>query len=215
MKNIKKAASILFGLSICLTGCGIQDEEANNKELNNAKPLGYYSNEHHEDTNGGNARVLDGEDNDGPLTEMMDHTFGEEGQQRDQVVRNVNNDRSKNQDNNRINQDINYDIDLSQKIDAAAAKVENVQDVNTFVYGDQVLIALQVNNRKNMDRTERRTKEEINPYINNKNVSIVTDQGIFSGIEEINKKIREGQPEKTISTNIEDMLEKVETDVNK
>lgn len=58
----------------------------NYKGYNDSRGLrvGYYSNENHHN---GNARILD--DNDGPLTEIMDHTFGNE----------VGNDRSR---NNRI-----------------------------------------------------------------------------------------------------------------
>ncbi|MFT8323309.1 MAG: YhcN/YlaJ family sporulation lipoprotein [Bacillus sp. (in: firmicutes)] len=218
MKKIKQT-SFLLGLSICLTGCGIQDEEANNKKLNAAQPLGYYSNEHHEDNNNGvNARILDGEDNDGPVTEIMDHTFGEEGEQRDSIVRNINNNRTRNQDNwqnNQVEKENSYDAALANKIDAAAGKVANVQEVQSVVYGNRVLVAIQVKNSENIETTKNKTQREINSYTDNKDVSIVTDKGIFSGIEDINKKIRDGQPERTISESIENMFKTVDREVSR
>lgn len=67
-------------LSLGLAGCGTNDESAVQDRYNDStKPVGYYSNENHRN-GGGNARMLDGADNDGPVTEMMDHTFGSEGQ---------------------------------------------------------------------------------------------------------------------------------------
>lgn len=57
-----------------LVGCGNDNEAAvQNRNNDSAQPMGYYSNENHN----GNARVLN--DNDGPITEMMDHSFGNEG----------------------------------------------------------------------------------------------------------------------------------------
>ncbi|WP_445490160.1 YhcN/YlaJ family sporulation lipoprotein [Niallia sp. 03133] len=216
MDKLKKAAPFFLGLVICLTGCGIQDEEANNKKLNTAKPLGYYSNEHHEDNKGGNARVLDGEDNDGPITEIMDHTYGEEGNQRDYQARNINNVNNNNDtinwnegaENDRNDNNINdvYDTDLAGQIENAAEKVNNVQDVRTAVYGDRVIVAIQVKDNKNKDDAKQKTNEVIKPLINNKNVDVVTDKGIFSGIEDINKKIRDGQPEKTISNSFDNLF---------
>jgi spore cortex protein len=60
-------------MALGLTGCGNNDEATiNDNDRNHAQPMGYYSNENHK----GNAEIL--EDNDGPVTEMMDHTLGTE-----------------------------------------------------------------------------------------------------------------------------------------
>ncbi|PKG24418.1 YhcN/YlaJ family sporulation lipoprotein [Niallia nealsonii] len=207
----KITASLFLGLSICLTGCGISDEEANNKEVNNAKPMGYYSNEHHERNNGGNARILDNEDNDGPLVEMMDHTLGEEGQ----TVRNVNNHKLTRAElneeitNKEERTDAAYDNQLAKNIEKKSASVKNVKKAHSLVYGNNVVLAVQMYDKGEIDATKKRLEKKIKPYIDNKSISIVTDQGIFSGIEEINKKIREGKPNKTITNNIEDMFEQL------
>lgn len=213
--NKKRTAYLLLGLSVCLTGCGISDEEANNKEINNAKPMGYYSNEHHERNNGGNARILDNEDNDGPLVEMMDHTLGEEGQTDISTVQNVNNHRQKrasiNEEmTNRGNRmDVAYDNQLAKNIDQKSASVKNIKDAHSLVYGNNVVLAVQMYDQSEIDATKKRLEKKIKPYVDNKSISIVTDQGIFSGIEDINKKIREGQSNKTITNDIEDIFEQL------
>ncbi|HLO11904.1 MAG TPA: YhcN/YlaJ family sporulation lipoprotein [Pseudoneobacillus sp.] len=61
------------GLAFSLTGCGSNDEAGvQNRNKNTAQPMGYYSNENHK----GNATIVN--DNDGPVTEMMDHSLGNE-----------------------------------------------------------------------------------------------------------------------------------------
>jgi spore cortex protein len=61
---------------IGLTGCAGNNKNAgvNDNNQNFARPIGYYSNENH--PNNGNGLMAD---NDGPLTELMDHTLGAEG----------------------------------------------------------------------------------------------------------------------------------------
>ncbi len=62
----------------------------------NRSPVGYYSNENHEN-NGGNAVLLDGADNDGPVTEIMDHSLGAERNTNQRFLR------VRNQNNNQVN----------------------------------------------------------------------------------------------------------------
>lgn len=62
-------------LAIGISGCsGNQRSGANEQYNDNARPMGYYSNENHKQNRTGFAN-----DNDGPLTEMMDHNLGAEG----------------------------------------------------------------------------------------------------------------------------------------
>ncbi|XJZ26352.1 YhcN/YlaJ family sporulation lipoprotein [Bacillota bacterium Lsc_1132] len=66
---------VLFAVGI-ITGCsGNQRSGANERYNDNARPIGYYSNENHPQNRSGFLN-----DNDGPITEMMDHSFGAEGQ---------------------------------------------------------------------------------------------------------------------------------------
>ena len=68
---IPLSAVMMIGLS----GCAANNNRAdvNDQNQNPARPIGYYSNENHQ--NKGNGLTTD---NDGPLTEMMDHTLGVE-----------------------------------------------------------------------------------------------------------------------------------------
>ena len=64
-------------LLVGLVGCGNGDQTAKDGRTNEPLSVGYYSNENHENK-GGNAVLLDGADNDGPVTEIMDHSLGTE-----------------------------------------------------------------------------------------------------------------------------------------
>jgi spore cortex protein len=68
---IPLSAVMMIGLS----GCAGNNNRAdvNDQNQNPARPMGYYSNENHPNNGNGLTR-----DNDGPLTEMMDHTLGAE-----------------------------------------------------------------------------------------------------------------------------------------
>jgi len=61
-------------IAVGLTGC-TNDEAGGKTQKNAAQPMGYYSNENHPDGSNGFLR-----DNDGPLPEVMDHSFGDEDQ---------------------------------------------------------------------------------------------------------------------------------------
>ncbi|GHH97160.1 YhcN/YlaJ family sporulation lipoprotein [Neobacillus kokaensis] len=54
-------------------GCANNNKGVNDANNNLARPMGYYSNENHPDNSNALYR-----DNDGPFTEMMDHTLGDE-----------------------------------------------------------------------------------------------------------------------------------------
>ncbi len=61
-------------ISLGLAGCGDDGENAMQEQNSkNTRPFGYYTNENHDDN--GNARFL--RDDDGPITEIMDNSFGE------------------------------------------------------------------------------------------------------------------------------------------
>ncbi|MCE4046901.1 YhcN/YlaJ family sporulation lipoprotein [Bacillus sp. Au-Bac7] len=205
MKWMKAAAPFTLSLML-LTGCANTDQDLNNSE--NDIPLGYYSNERHEKESTGNARVLGNQDNDGPLTEAMDHTFGLEGQQNRANASNINDQTSLG------NNEESYNTELADKINNAALKVKNVKDVRTVVYNDNVLVALEVNNRKTITTTKADVRKNIGSYIKGKETSIVTDKGIFLNIDSINKGIRKRLPEKTIDRNKRNIIKKADPTSN-
>jgi spore cortex protein len=72
-----------------LTGCGGNDETAvQDERTQETTPIGYYSNENHEG-NGGNP-LLGGADNDGPVTEIADHSLGMERETNKRFMRTEN-----------------------------------------------------------------------------------------------------------------------------
>ncbi|MFP5114385.1 YhcN/YlaJ family sporulation lipoprotein [Bacillaceae bacterium C204] len=70
---IPLSATLMIGLA----GCASNNDRAGVNENNNYSPtpVGYYSNENHPTSNNNLFR-----DNDGAITEMMDHTLGDEDQ---------------------------------------------------------------------------------------------------------------------------------------
>lgn len=217
MHKNKLVAPVLLTLTFGLTGCGVnEDQTADQNRLNNARPIGYYSNEQHEVNNGNRYTT----DNDGPITEIMDHTYGDEdnrngvdvqnvNNKKDINVRNVNN-RNANRDNanidDRDDDNVSYDTELAEKTSNAAAKIDNVKNARSIVYGDKVLVALEVENTKNIDKTKAKVKDKLNDSLNGRDISVVTDRGIFTSIEDINRSIKNGQPQQTIGKNIENIF---------
>ena len=205
MRKNKLVAPVLLTLTFSLTGCGVNnDQTADQNRLNNTRPIGYYSNERHDDNNGNRYTT----DNDGPVTEIMDHTYGNEGNRNGVNVRNVNNrnnNTTRNANADRTNR-TSYDTELADKVSKTAAKIENVKNARSLVYGDNVLVALEVENTKNIDQTKAKVKDKISSSLKDRDVNIVTDRGIFTDIDDINRSIRNGQPEQTITNNIENMF---------
>jgi spore cortex protein len=190
-------AIMVFGVSGC---AGNNHAGVNERYQNNARPIGYYSNENH--PNQTNALFTD---NDGPLTEMMDHTLGAErgssqNQTRMQLQTKSNppNTFRKSASNNRFNtNNINYSGGLNQRnsgfstdsntlgkisdqISSEAAKVKNVQDVRVVVNDSSVLISLQLMNKSQAKKTIQAVREAVQPYIDGRSVTVITDKRTLS-----------------------------------
>lgn len=208
MNKNKLVAPVLLTVTFGLAGCGVNDDQtADQNRLNNARPIGYYSNEQH-DVNNNNSFTTD---NDGPITEMMDHTFGDEDNKNGVGVQNVNNKNTTRENRNNDNQDnrVSYDTELAEKVSNAAAKMDNVKNARSIVYGENVLVALEVDDTKSVDQTKAKVKDKLNDSLNGKDISVVTDRGIFTSIEDINRSIKNGQPQQTINNNIENIFNRL------
>jgi spore cortex protein len=111
-------------------GCaGNNRSDVNERTNDNVRPIGYYSNENHQN----NTSDLFA-DNDGPMTELMDHTLGAEGQVTDSQKRRALQTRDENgnppnptkplsahdqflkKDNRFSTGDVNYHDQLNQNI---------------------------------------------------------------------------------------------------
>jgi len=246
---------IIGVLSIGLAGCGNDESAVQDRNTERAQPFGYYSNENHH--NGGNVQILD--DNDGPITEMMDHTLGTEGTndrrqildvkdengnpsnptlplaendrnfferdnrfsrsdanyhgqldgnqagvmgtKRNQTRIQGTNDRSSNLDqvrtqNNRV-KDGNQtriqstsptvnDVNLSTKLNKTVLSVANVKEVQSIVHNNNVVIAVDLDDDRAELKTKQRIQQAVKTYTKGKKVTIVTDQGSFTRVRNMN-----------------------------
>lgn len=164
----------------------------------NARPIGYYSNENHPKQK--NALFTD---NDGPLTEMMDHTLGAEGgnsrnQNRMQLQGNSNNEnqsnltgtpaandrlntsnmngsRSSNQKSTVISPNPNTFGKISDQIKSKVAKVKNVQGVRSVIYGSSVLISVQIKDKRQVEKTREAIVRAIQPYADGRHIKVTMD----------------------------------------
>ncbi|EIJ79017.1 spore cortex protein CoxA [Bacillus methanolicus PB1] len=229
-------------LTTGLTGCGNDDEAAvQNRYSNRGQAMGYYSNENHEQGNG-NVNILN--DNDGPITEMMDHTFGAEGREarreRNKMLQVkdengnpqnpsaplANYDRNFFQRDNRFSRsDANYhghlddntrqpsssyytayEGELADKIGDVTASVRNVEDVRSVAYGSDVLIAVDLTDYSKEEETKRNIREAVQPYLKGRSCTVVTDEGTFSRIRNIDNDLRDGGPREYIDMDMKNMM---------
>lgn len=199
----------LFGAAGC---AGNNRTGVNERSNDNVRPIGYYSNENHQNDSTGFFA-----DNDGPLTEMMDHSLGAEDQVTDSQKRrslqtrdeNGNppnptkplaaNDQFLKKDNRFSTGDVNYHDQLSQnlnntgkttdpqalgrisdRIRQKVMTVNNVQDVRSVVYGSSVLISVDLIDKSRAAATKKAIRKAVQPYVNNRAVTVISDEGTFS-----------------------------------
>lgn len=235
MRKVYKIISVAALLTIGLAGCGSTDQGAmGSNQSDGALSMGYYSNENH--GNGGNVRI--NEENDGPLVEIMDHTFGTEGNQIRQdtdgnVIRkndqnifnrqpgfrtsdvNYHGHLDQNNDGARSSYYTAYDGNLSKTIANAASKVKNVKDVRSVVKGNKVIVATILENNSDEQTTKRAIAKAVKRHLNGKSLTIVTDEATFSRIRTIDNSLRDGVPKDQVQQDINNMLRSVENRTNK
>lgn len=231
-------------MTVGLVGCANNDGAVENRYSNQSQPMGYYSNENHR--TGGNANVYN--DNDGPLVEIMDRTFGNTGVQNRQPrsralqsnERTGNNGNPENpskplakydknffqRDNRFSRSDANYhghlddntrqpkssyytayEGDLAEKIGDVTASVNNVEDVRSVVYGSDVLIAVDLADYSQEVETKVAIREAVDPYLRGRSCTVVTDEGTFSRIRNIDNDLRDGGPREQIDMDVKNMFQ--------
>lgn len=192
--------------------------------------MGYYSNENHSKQNG-NARILDG-DNDGPLTEMMDHSLGQEGNNNNFAGKiNVTNENTENATNDRRDNhlfsrnDVNYHAHLGdnvrkprssyyqayegnfiERINRAAANVNNVKEVQSVTNGSNVLIAAVLSDYSRKDTTIDNIENAVRPYLNGKSSRISIDQATYNRVKSIDNELRDGGPREQINLDVQNIF---------
>lgn len=221
--------SILLALSV--SACG-NNEGASENGQQQSLPLGYSSNEHHEES-GGNANWQN-EDNDGPLTEMMDHTVGGEG--KDNNMRRVNNEaapegehgntlfsRSDKNYHGHLN-DIkggarssyytDYNGELAKNAANAAAQVVNVADARAVVHGNKVIVGAVLEDPGRKNETKSAIRNAVGQQLKGKSIVVVTDESTYSRIRNIDNDLREGGPKDQIEKDIKNMFKTISNQKN-
>jgi spore cortex protein len=230
-KYVTISATVLMALG--LVACGTNNEGASdNGQGNQPLPMGYYSNENHEES-GGNADWLN-EDNDGPLTEMMDHTIG--GESQDREIRGVNNNAAPqgkhgntlfsrsdknyhghlngNNSEARSSYYTNYDGNLAKKVGKEAATVVNVTDARAVIHDNQVIIGAILEDPQRADETKSSIRDAVKRHVNGKSVTVVTDEGTYNRIRTIDNTLREAGPRDQVNEDIDNMFRSINNEDN-
>jgi spore cortex protein len=208
-----------------ITGCGsnqTDDKTAQNRQNNTPMSVGYYSNENHEG-NGGNAVILDGADNDGPVVEIMDHSFGAErngnrhaenqnaNPSGDAVIGHTDQNYHGHLSNTNSDHLREYyskdDGDAMQKITEAVEKTENVKDAETIVNRNNVMIGVQLNNRQYTEDTIRNIQATVQPYLNGRKVQIFTNTSQYNRIRSMNNNLGHGSTKNQINAELDSIVE--------
>jgi spore cortex protein len=274
----------------------------------NARPIGYYSNEDNNGQNQGTNRGRNGyevTDNDGPLTEIMDRTVGDNDNNNNNQGNNRTNNRNNRTNNNRdfgalgtdrertnndnryttnnkymsgdrygsnrqgvvndnnrgfgalgtdnrtnngndlnpfndgkdtlknnthgksdtnyhghlndtnnrarssaYNNNNNYNGDLVNKIVDRVEKVKNVDDARAVIMKNDVIIAIDTND-KNDRNVQNEVKNAVESLTKGKDVRVVTDEGTYSRVRDLDNNIRNGVTPDTIDADMNDLFENV------
>ncbi|WP_226667228.1 YhcN/YlaJ family sporulation lipoprotein [Metabacillus litoralis] len=221
MINVKKASTFtaIALLTTGLTGCNGNEGALDTGNNNNARPIGYYSNE--------NTEV----DNEGPITEMMDGMNNKDNNYFQRVNNRTNTnmpnptlplggrDSGLVRDNRYSHGDANYhghlnevgyynrgDGAISDKVKNAVEKMDNVDDARVLVTDDNVLVAVDTHDRNDKDMKNQITSE-IRKMTKGRNVQVVTDEGTVTRVRNIDNDIRSGADRKTIDTNVTELMD--------
>ncbi|MEW9107929.1 MAG: YhcN/YlaJ family sporulation lipoprotein [Cytobacillus gottheilii] len=210
----KKRALIPFAalVSLGLTACGTNGDTAvQDRNTEVTQPMGYYSNEHHEDEDRGNARLLTSNDNDGPIVEMMDHSLGEErGHQRDgtysRADRNYHKHLGDPVKTPRSSYYQSYDGSAAEKISKAASNVENVKDAQALLHENDIVIAALLENQNNDAETKKSIQQAVRPLTGDRSIHIVTNESQYHRIKVLNNDLKDGGMREQIDLDVENLF---------
>ncbi|WP_243290679.1 YhcN/YlaJ family sporulation lipoprotein [Bacillus sp. FJAT-47783] len=195
---MRKTASVIAALSIIstsLAACNVGDNNAMDTRYNdNVQPIGYYTGDREQNNQ-------DFIDNDGPLTEMFDGgmedtNYGNRSPltvgDRDRTNNIGKYDRdSYNYHGHLGNNTLNENNRLAERISDQVAKLKNIEDVNTLVTENNVVVAVDTNDRNDVDVKER-VKTVAENIARGKNINVVTDEGTFTRVRNINRGLDNG-----------------------
>lgn len=175
-----------------LIGCTADDEAMDTRYNDSSRPIGYYTSE----DNNGDYR-------EGAVTDMIDRDYanGVKAPDKEQMDRRngMNGPGYMRTDDNYSG----YDNELSTRLSDRIEKLKNVDDARVIVYGDQIMIAVDTNDRNDADVKDS-VRSEVAKVTKQKNISISTDEDVFGRMGDVNNRLEDGNA-----------FEEVQTDVNR
>jgi spore cortex protein len=100
-----------------------------------------------------------------------------------------------------------YEGELSEQIADVTASVPNVEDVRAVAYGTDILIAVDLADESKQSTTLATIRQKVTPYLHGRTVTVVTDEGTFSRVRNIDNDLRDGGPREAINFDLQDLLD--------
>jgi spore cortex protein len=98
-----------------------------------------------------------------------------------------------------------YDNDLSTRLAKRINKLKNVDDARVIVYGDQIMIAVNTN-EKDDAKVKDKVRSEVAKVTKQKNVSISTDKDVFGRMGDVNNRLANGDGFKEVQSDVNAIL---------
>ncbi|WP_449537112.1 YhcN/YlaJ family sporulation lipoprotein [Ferdinandcohnia sp. Marseille-Q9671] len=102
----------------------------------------------------------------------------------------------------------NDDQNIVAKIKERASKVKNVDETRVIVTDENILVAVDTNDNNNQNVKDA-VKKAVEPLAKGKNVNVVTDEGTFTRVRDIDNDIRNGNRRESIDADINDLFDNI------
>lgn len=177
-----------------LIGCTADDEAMDTRYNDSSRPIGYYTSE----DNNGDYR-------EGAVTDMIDRDYanGVKAPDKKQIDRRngMNGPGYMRTDDNYSG----YDNELSNRLSDRIEKLKNVEDARVIVYGDQIMIAVDTNDRNDADVKDS-VRSEVAKVTKQKNISISTDEDVFGRMGDVNNRLEDGSGFEEVQADVNGIL---------
>ncbi|MDP4550433.1 YhcN/YlaJ family sporulation lipoprotein [Alkalihalobacillus macyae] len=177
-----------------LIGCTADDEAMDTRYNDSSRPIGYYTSE----DNNGDYR-------EGAVTDMIDRDYanGVKAPDKEQMDRRngMNGPGYMRTDDNYSG----YDNELSNRLSDRIEKLKNVDDARVIVYGDQIMIAVDTNDRNDADVKDS-VRSEVAKVTKQKNISISTDEDVFGRMGDVNNRLEDGNGFEEVQSDVNGIL---------
>ncbi|MDQ0481458.1 YhcN/YlaJ family sporulation lipoprotein [Guptibacillus hwajinpoensis] len=177
-----------------LIGCTADDEAMDTRYNDSSRPIGYYTSE----DNNGDYR-------EGAVTDMIDRDYanGVKAPDKEQMDRRngMNGPGYMRTDDNYSG----YDNELSNRLSDRIEKLKNVEDARVIVYGDQIMIAVDTNDRNDADVKDS-VRSEVAKVTKQKNISISTDEDVFGRMGDVNNRLEDGNGFEEVQSDVNGIL---------